>query len=1100
MSDGSIIIDTRLDTSGAEKGVNGLSGKLNKLAKGGLKVTSAGIAMATSALGGMATYALKVGGDFEEGMSKVKAISGATAEDMVKLSEKAKEMGAKTKFSATESAEALQYMAMAGWKTTEMLDGLPGIMNLAAASGEDLALTSDIVTDALTAFGMKASESAHFADILASASSNSNTNVSMLGESFKYVAPLCGSLKFSAEDTSVALGLMANSGIKATQAGTSLKTALTNMIKPSNKMKAVMDKYNLSVTNTDGSMKSLSEIMDMLRTNMGGLDDATKSAAAAQLFGKESLSGMLAIINASPEDYEKLTNAIKNCDGAAENMANTMNDNLKGQVTLLKSALEGLGIAVYEKFQEPLKNAVKGINEMVGELQTAFNERGFEGLAEGLGTVLSEGIKNITSQLPRFVSLGIKVIKSLINGIQENAADITSSLADVGSKIVDGIFNILPAVLELGIKVVSYFLRGVASQLPSLIQSGVECITELINTILEDLPLVIEVGMEILEGLVKGIIDAIPVLLDALPEIIDNLILTISESLPTILEKGKDILLALVDGLVQAIPKVIEELPKIINAIIKGITDNLPIIIDAGIQVMLALIEGLVQALPQLIDYIPQIIESVIQAIIDNLPQLIDCGVKMWLAVMKGIIKAVPKLLKAIPKIIKAIWTLVTGVDWAELGKKAIKGILKGWLEQGKKLLDKIKEIFKPVTDFFEQLGQDISDKFTEGFDALVSFFTEDIPKAFDDFCESAREFVDKVKQSIVTFFTEDVPQAIDDMIQWFEELPYKIGYKLGEMAAKVVEWKNNVVAYFKELPGKIAEAFTEAYNNTKQWLSDTYNSCKESIGNTIESITTWFSELPDRIGTWFSETYNRVAQWLTDTYNTAKQKASEIVEGIVSYFRELPGRIWSWLSGVIDSVRNWGRDMKASASAAAKETADSIISWFKDLPSRMYSIGANIVNGIKNGIKSAAGKLHSGITNFCDGVADGFTDYFDINSPSRLMRDLVGKNIVRGIGVGIDIETPDLSRQLDSNLDGLYRQLRSTVDIETAKTTASVAAKNNVNLNEKGVIDNTVKSRNSGVCYAEFNVEGRHVASATAPYMDQELAKIQGYKERRRE
>lgn len=1099
MSDGSIIIDTRLDTSGAENGVSGLSGKLNKLAKGSLKATSAGIAMATSALGGMATYALKVGGDFEEGMSKVKAISGATAEDMTKLTEKAKEMGAKTKFSATESAEALQYMAMAGWKTNDMLNGLEGIMNLAAASGEDLALTSDIVTDALTAFGLKASDSAHFADILASASSNSNTNVSMLGESFKYVAPLCGSLKFSAEDTAIALGLMANAGIKGSQGGTALRASLSRLVKPTGDVAAAMDQYGITLTNSDGSMKTLGEVMDLLRDKMGGLDESTKAQVATTLFGQEAMSGMLAIINASPEDYEKLTNAIKNCDGAAENMADTMNDNLKGQVTLLKSALEGLGIAVYEKFQEPLKNVVKGINEMVGQLQTAFNERGFEGLAEALGTVLSEGIKNITSQLPGFVSLGIKVIKSLINGIQQNAVDITSALVDVCSTIVDGLFNILPAVLELGIKVISYFLQGIANQLPYLIQGAIECITELINTILEDLPLVVEVGMEILEGLVKGLIEAIPVLLEALPEILDNLIQSISEALPTILEKGKDILLALVDGLVQAIPKVIEELPKIINAIIKGITDNLPIIIDAGIQVMLALIDGLIEALPQLIDYIPQIIESFLRAIIENLPQMVDCGYKLWFGVVKGVLKASVKLIEAIPRLIKSIKNLITGVDWISLGKDAIKGMIKGLAMQGVKILDKIKELFQPVTDFFEQLGQDISDKFTEGFDALVSFFTEDIPKAFDDFCESAKEFVDKVKQSIVTFFTEDVPQAIDDMIQWFEELPYEIGYKLGEMAAKVVEWKNNVVAYFKELPGKIAEAFTEAYNNTKQWLSDTYNSCKESIGNTIESITTWFSELPDRIGTWFSETYNRVAQWLTDTYNTAKQKASEIVDGIVNYFKELPGRIWSWLSSVIDSVRNWGRDMKASASEAAKETADSIISWFKDLPSRMFNIGANIVTGIWNGIKSAGDWLKSKINEFCSGIKDGFLDFFDIHSPSRLMRDLVGKNIVRGIGVGIDVEGPQLNDIAIDNMQDLYRQLRSTVDIETAKTTANVVAKNNITLNEKGVIDNTAKSRNSGVCYAEFNLEGRHVASATAPYMDQELAKIQGYKERGR-
>ncbi|NFH90370.1 phage tail tape measure protein, partial [Clostridium botulinum] len=287
MADGTVIIDTNLDQTGFEKGLN----KLQSTASKGAKLVATSIAGVGAVLGGIGAYAIKVGSDFEAGMSKVKAISGATAEEMVQLTEKAKEMGASTKFSAGESAEAFQYMAMAGWKSGDMINGIAGIMNLAAASGEDLALTSDIVTDALTAFGLKASDSAHFADILASASSNSNTNVAMLGESFKYVAPLAGSLGYKAEDTSIALGLMANAGIKASQSGTTLKTALVNMAKPTSNMQAVMDQYGLSLQSTDGSMKSLKEVMDMLREKMGGLDKATKASASATLFGKESLAG-----------------------------------------------------------------------------------------------------------------------------------------------------------------------------------------------------------------------------------------------------------------------------------------------------------------------------------------------------------------------------------------------------------------------------------------------------------------------------------------------------------------------------------------------------------------------------------------------------------------------------------------------------------------------------------------------------------------------------------------------------------------------------------------------------------------------------------------
>jgi TP901 family phage tail tape measure protein len=337
-------------------------------------------------------YALKVTMDFEEGMAKVQAISGATAEDMVLLSDKAKEMGKNTKFSATESAEALSYMAMAGWKTQDMLNGLPGIMDLAAASGENLGLVSDIVTDAMTAFGMSTERSSEFADVLASASNNANTNVAMLGESFKYVAPLAGSLGYNVQDTSIALGLMANSGIKASQAGTSLKTALVNMAKPTDNMKAVMNKYGLSLQNTDGSMKSLREVINMLRENMKGLDEATLASASATLFGKESLAGMLAIINASESDYNKLTNAIDNSSGASKKMADIMNKTAKGQITLLKSNLESLGISIGEKLLPHVNSLIDKLNNLIDWFGNLDEETQQSILKFGLMTFATGGL------------------------------------------------------------------------------------------------------------------------------------------------------------------------------------------------------------------------------------------------------------------------------------------------------------------------------------------------------------------------------------------------------------------------------------------------------------------------------------------------------------------------------------------------------------------------------------------------------------------------------------------------------------------------------------------------------------------------------------
>ncbi|MEV2697771.1 phage tail tape measure protein [Paenibacillus larvae] len=345
-----------------------LNGIGESMQKAGKKIADAGSNLTkkvTLPIAGIGAAALKVGIDFEAGMSEVKAISGATGEDFEKLKAKAEELGANTKFSASEAASGLKYMAMAGWDTKQMLAGIDGVMMLAAASGEDLGLVSDIVTDSMTAFGLAADQAGKFADILAASSSKSNTNVAMLGESFKYVAPVAGALGYSAEDTAVALGLMANAGIKASQSGTSLRSALTNLASPTKEMKKVMSKLHISITDNKGKMKSLDTIMRDLRKSFGGLTKEQQASYAATLFGKEAMSGMLAIINTSEADYNKLSSAIYNSKGAAKDMSDTMQDNAKGGLTQLKSALEGLGIKISNILIPVLNKVVDKVRKMV---------------------------------------------------------------------------------------------------------------------------------------------------------------------------------------------------------------------------------------------------------------------------------------------------------------------------------------------------------------------------------------------------------------------------------------------------------------------------------------------------------------------------------------------------------------------------------------------------------------------------------------------------------------------------------------------------------------------------------------------------------------
>ena len=474
--DGSIKIDTKVDTGGFSSGVE----KMKSIASKGVSAMTTAFAAVTAGIAAGGTAAATVGSSFEAAMSKVSAISGSTGKDLQSLTDKAKEMGAKTKFSASESAEALQYMAMAGWDTKSMLDGIDGIMSLAAADGLDLATTSDIVTDALTAFGLKASDSTHFADVLAKASSSANTNVSMLGESFKYVAPLAGTMGYSVEDVSLALGLMANASVKGSMAGTSLKTALSNLASPTQQMAEVMEKYGISISDTEGNALPLIDVLKQLREKFGGLSETEQTAAASTLFGKEAMSGMLAIVNASDSDFKKLTENINNADGAAQSMADTMQDNLQGQITILKSALEGLGIEIYEGMQAPLKDAAIEAQGYVNRLTEAFTDGGLTGLIEEAGDIFGELAVKAAEAAPKMVDAAIKFIQSFVDGVAKNSDKLASAAVKIIETIISGVTNAAPKLITAAKTIISAIVDNLVKLLPSEIQKPVK---EAVNTI-----------------------------------------------------------------------------------------------------------------------------------------------------------------------------------------------------------------------------------------------------------------------------------------------------------------------------------------------------------------------------------------------------------------------------------------------------------------------------------------------------------------------------------------------------------------------------------------------------------------------------------------
>lgn len=442
--DGTLKFDTGIDTSGFQKGILSLA----NTAKTGLKAAVGAIATGTTAVAGIGAAAIKAGADFEAQMSRVKAISGATGAELEKLKDQAIQLGADTSFSASEAAEGMENLAAAGFETSEIMDAMPGLLDLAAASGESLANSSDIAASTLRGFGLAASEAGHVADVLAENANRTNSSVADTGEAMKYIAPLARAAGISLEETAAAIGLMANAGIQGSQAGTTLRAALSRLSKPTADMKAAMDELEISFYDSEGRMLSLSDQVGMLSSAMEGMTDEQKNNYLVTLYGQEALSGMLALINEGEGSLRSLTSAYEQCDGSAKAAADTMMDNVKGAVEELSGSAESLGIKIYEHISDPLKNAAQEATESVNAISDALGSGGIEAAVEKAGEEFAKLSVGIAEQAPKLADAGADAVNAFIKGIVKNRNKLYNSGVDIASSLAGGLAKMLPKELS----------------------------------------------------------------------------------------------------------------------------------------------------------------------------------------------------------------------------------------------------------------------------------------------------------------------------------------------------------------------------------------------------------------------------------------------------------------------------------------------------------------------------------------------------------------------------------------------------------------------------------------------------------------------------
>lgn len=1089
--DGTLKFDTSIDSSGFQSGIN----KITSIASKGLKATTAVIGGAATAVAGIGAAAIKVGSEFESAMSNVAAISGATGDELEALTSKAKEMGAKTKFSAKESADAFSYMAMAGWKTADMLDGIEGIMNLAAASGEDLAATSDIVTDALTAFGMSASESGHFADILAAASSNANTNVGMMGETFKYVAPVAGALGYSAEDCATAIGLMANSGIKASQAGTSLRSIFSRMTKPTDDVAAAMKELGISMTNSDGSMKSLNEVMKDLRKGFSKLSEAEKAQMASTIGGQEAMSGLLAIVNASDEDFEKLQESIYGCDGAAAQMAETMQDNLSGQITILKSGLEGLGIELYESVQEPMKDVVKEAQIMVQELTEAFTDGGLDGAVTKAGEIMADIVTEVANAAPKLIDTALSLCQSFIDSIVENKEAVAQAGVTLVTSLVSAIIGFAGDFWSAAVELITAFVSGMVDTAPEIGKQAGAAISHFVDTVIQNLPKLIEAGKEVIRGFFDGMSEELPGISALLTGFFDGFTGT--------LEKIAGEIVGFVSGIFEAIngadPATLEAVGRAIGTIaasiaalsvagkVVGSVKNLFSVfgtlkgtVKGTASVIGKVVEGfqlwsggagtfgevLALQFPKIAMFgtkIGSMVKSVtgfftqfgstiagIGSIIGGAILAVTSFVDMFkngFSVVKDILMGVGIALVAVGAVIlgapAAVAAAVAGIVFAVANLVIL--IKDHWdqiVEFFTGLPEKIGEAVQAIIEWFKQ----IPDKVAEVVDSVVQFFSE-LPGRILEWLTGVVSTISDWGSQLYDGFCNVVSTAVDAVVQFFTDLPYKIGYALGFVIGKLIEFGanalnwvtttvpqiiDNIVTFFSELPGKIWTWLVNAFEKLATWGSNMLQEAGEVASNCVDSVITFFSELPGKLMTWLTNALNNLQTWGKNMLSAAGAAASNTITAIVNFFSQLPGKIWTWLTNTVQKVTTWGTNLMNAGKNAAKQLVDSVINGVKNLPSQMVSIGSQIVNGVWRGIQNAASTFMSNVKNFFSGIVDGAKAALGIKSPSKVFAKEVGRWIPPGIGKGVEESMPDLTDDMGNDMAELAKKMKASVDLET--------------------------------------------------------------------
>lgn len=924
---------------------------------------------------------VNTGMQFEQGMANVSAISGATGAELTALSDKAKEMGATTKFSAIEAADAMGYMGMAGWNSSQMIDGIAGIMNLAAASGEELASVSDIVTDALTAFGLKASDSAQFADVLAVASSKSNTNVSLLGESFKNVAATAGAMGYSMQDTTTALGLMANAGIKGSDAGTSLRGVMTRLAKPTAEVKQAMTALGISAVNTDGSMKPLSTLIPELQTAFSSLTDSEKGQYATMIAGKNALSGFLSIVNSSPDDFYSLSDAINNSEGAAQSMADTMNDTVSGKLTLLKSQFEGVKIAIFDALgSSQFKGVLQSMSDGLGALTPSISGvtvaignglfyaiQGIYNIGMTVFTAVKTAVENNQPAIERLHTAFDNVKNSIINAFSGNGTALIQTLANV---IIPTLCNSLSLVLNIASEVIS-----VASTLSPVIAGIAGAVTAYKIAV---------TAANVVEGIRNGLIAFSAVMTGTQAAAFAPL------TTATIAQIAATSALNVVTG--------------VFGAIMTFVTSPIGLVviaIGAVIAIGVALYkhwDTVKQWAGNLWNGIKNIFNGIKNTISNAWNGVKETASNVWGAVKDtvseklnniktayqehggGIKGAAAGAMEAVKGYYTAGYTFINNLTGGKLGQvvDSVKTKLSPMVNTVKEKLSGVKVAFgSEFSNAFEFVKNSynegalkpVADKVVSAFSAVKTAIAEKftgIKDAIGEKLTAVGDAASGVKDKIAAKFTT----VKDAVVEKFNSIKAGVAVAL----ASIIEVVSNIVGGVRSVVttiiegirthiGNAAEAVRTKITNIIEGIKLNFQNFFTSIRTVFENIKAAVSGIFEGIKTVVSGVFQTIVGIFTLNLDTIKGGVQNVITGIIAIIdgaKQVVINVWNAITSAATLAFNNIRTVVTNVIEGIKTVIQSI----KDTFSNVFNSVKNIVSNVFNSIKTTISNVWNGIKN----------------------------------------------------------------------------------------------------------------------------------------